>query len=69
MQDLNLCIVNSTEIKFVFNNVDAILAGSSAVLLSITGYSFSDDIFFLGLFIVNCFEFYVKVKVAFCQKV
>ena len=34
MQDLNLCIVNNTEIKFIFNHFDAILAGSSAVLFA-----------------------------------
>ena len=47
MQDLNSCLVNNTEVKFVFTYVDAILAGSSAVLLSITGGFSSDDIFFL----------------------
>ena len=53
MEDLNSCLVNNTEIKFVFNYVDAILAGSSAVLLSITGDSLSDDIFFLRIFVVK----------------
>ena len=57
MQDLNSCVVNNTEIKFVFNHVDAILAGSSAVLLSITGHSFSEDIFFLRIFVV---KFYLE---------
>ena len=61
MQDLNLCLVNNTEIKFVFNHVDAILAGSSAVLLSITGYSFSADIFFLRIFVVKFYLMYTAV--------
>ena len=37
MQYLDMCYENGTEIEFVFNYVDAILAGSSATLLSITG--------------------------------
>ena len=58
MQDLNSCVVNNTEIKFVFNHVDAILAGSSAVLLSITGYSFSDDILFFRVFAIKFYFMY-----------